>query len=77
MGAARQARPAAADPVGGQPSAHRAVVVIVITHPHAGDEACAALGALRTAEVELAQPLGERAVLEVRQGLPVPATIAG
>ncbi|PSK66400.1 hypothetical protein B0E53_01649 [Micromonospora sp. MH33] len=53
------------------------MVVIVITHPHAGDEACAALGALRTAEVELAQPLGERAVLEVRQGLPVPATIAG
>jgi hypothetical protein len=52
-----------------------AVVVIVIEHPHAGDEACLAIGAPRTTTVDLAAPLGERAVLEVQQGLPVPLTI--
>ncbi|HEU4424489.1 MAG TPA: hypothetical protein VFR67_18325 [Pilimelia sp.] len=52
-----------------------AVVVIVITHPHAADETCTAIGARRTTTVELARPLGERAVLEVQQGLPVPVTI--
>jgi hypothetical protein len=36
---------------------------------------CPAIGAERKATVNLAQPLGERAVLEVRQGLPVPVTI--
>jgi hypothetical protein len=36
---------------------------------------CDSAGALRTATVGLAQPLGERAVLEVRQGLPVTVTI--
>jgi hypothetical protein len=53
-----------------------AVVVIVITHPHGSGEMCALIGARRTATVELAQPLGERAVLEVQQGMPVPLTIA-
>jgi hypothetical protein len=52
-----------------------AVVVIVIAHPHAADETCPAIGARRTTTVDLAQPLGERAVLEVQQGLPVPLTI--
>jgi hypothetical protein len=55
----------------------RAVVVIFIGHPHAPGEACDAIGARRTAVVELAAPLGERAVLDVRQGLPVPVTITG
>jgi hypothetical protein len=54
-----------------------AVVVIVIAHPHPGGETCAAIGVRRTTTVDLAQPLGERAVLEVRQGLPVPLTITG
>ena len=54
-----------------------AVVVIVIMHPHAANEICTAIGASRTATVELAQPLGERAVLEVQQGLPVELTISG
>jgi hypothetical protein len=48
-----------------------AVVVIVTSHAHGGIGACTSEGALRTATVELAAPLGERAVLEVQQGLPV------
>ncbi|MFE9693614.1 hypothetical protein [Micromonospora sp. NPDC005806] len=52
-----------------------AVVVIVIEHRHADNESCADVGARRSATVELARPLGERAVLEVQQGLPVPLTI--
>jgi len=52
-----------------------AVVVIVTEHPHGLFEACAAVGATRTAVVELAAPLGERAVLEVKEGLPVPVRL--
>ena len=52
-----------------------AVVVIVTRHPHAGFGACSAVGAPRTASVELAAPLGGRAVLEVQQGLPVPVVL--
>ena len=52
-----------------------AVVVIVVAHPHAADEACSAIGAPRTTTVDLAAPLGERAVLEVQLGLPVPVTV--
>jgi hypothetical protein len=50
-----------------------AVVVIVTEHPHQSllGESCTAVGALRTAEVALSAPLGERAVLEVQQGRPV------
>jgi hypothetical protein len=47
------------------------VVVIVFRHPHALGEACTGVGATRTATVELAAPLGERAVLEVQRGMPV------
>ncbi|MCW3845198.1 hypothetical protein ONA70_34550 [Micromonospora yasonensis] len=52
-----------------------AVVVIVIEHPHKPGETCPDIGAPRTTAVDLAQPLGERVVLEVQQGLPVPVTI--
>lgn len=52
-----------------------AVVVIVTPHPHGLGEACTAVGAPRTAAVELAAPLGERAVLEVKEGLPVPVLL--
>jgi len=52
-----------------------AVVVIVTRHPHAAFGACRAVGAPRTAAVELAAPLGGRAVLEVQQGLPVPVVL--
>lgn len=49
-----------------------AVVVIVIEHPNPAAAACPAVGKTRTATVTLEAPLGERAVLEIRQGLPVP-----
>jgi hypothetical protein len=52
-----------------------AVVVIVIEHPHAAHETCPAVGTRRTTTVDLAQPLGERALLDVMAGLPVPVTI--
>jgi hypothetical protein len=51
-----------------------AIVVIVTEHRHMGFGACSAVGAFRTAEVELAAPLGNRAVLEVREGRPVSVT---
>lgn len=52
-----------------------AIVVVITAHPHGPFEACTAVGAQRTASVELAVPLGERAVLEVKQGLPVPVLV--
>jgi hypothetical protein len=54
-----------------------AVVVIVIRHTNANPfgGACNAVGAFRTATVDLAQPLGDRAVLTATDGLPVPVTI--
>ena len=53
-----------------------AVVVIVMRHPHVGFvAACTAVGAPRTATVKLAAPLGQRAVLEVQRGLPVPVVL--
>lgn len=52
----------------------RAVVVIVVEHRNPTPGACTAVGAVRTAEVVLASPLGDRAVLEVQQGLPVAVT---
>jgi hypothetical protein len=52
-----------------------AVVVIVITHANLAIGACTAVGAPRTATVELAAPLGSRAVLEVQQGLPVTVSL--
>jgi hypothetical protein len=55
-----------------------AVVVIVIEHPHNGGvgEACSLVGYGRSAEVELSAPLGDRAVLEVKEGRPVPVALA-
>lgn len=54
-----------------------AVVVIVIEHRNSYAGGCRLVGAARTATVQLASPLGDRAVLEVKQGLPVPVTLAG
>jgi hypothetical protein len=51
-----------------------AVVIILAEHQHAGNEVCDLVGYARTAPVQLAQPLGARVVLEVREGLPVPVT---
>lgn len=49
-----------------------AVVVIVIEHPNPTPAACTLVGAERSAQVDLAKPLGDRAVLEIKQGFPVP-----
>jgi hypothetical protein len=69
-------QPCGADYTGEAVESANAVVAIVLTHPHRANETCTAIGARRTTVVQLAQPLGERAVLEVQQGLPVPVTIA-
>ncbi|GAA0798658.1 hypothetical protein [Spirilliplanes yamanashiensis] len=52
-----------------------AVVVIVHETRHSADDVCPAIGHARTAVARLARPLGERSVLEVREGRPVPVTI--
>jgi hypothetical protein len=49
-----------------------AVVVIVIERRNPTETACRPAAKTRTATVTLKEPLGARAVLEVRQGLPVP-----
>ena len=49
-----------------------AVAVIVSERPGPDAKACRLIGVIRTATVPLEGPLGSRAVLEVRQGLPVP-----
>jgi hypothetical protein len=54
----------------------RAVVVIVIEQAHAVGEICPMVGHPRSAGLNLAKPLGKRAVLEARQGIPVPVTLA-
>jgi hypothetical protein len=48
-----------------------AIVVIVTEHANGLPVPCTDVGARRTAVVELSAPLGERTVLEVREGLPV------
>ena len=48
-----------------------AIVVIIVIHANPAPGACSAVGAVRTATVKLADVLGERAVLEIKQGLPV------
>lgn len=52
-----------------------AVVVIVVEHRNPAPGACRAIGAERTAVVDLASPLGDRVVLEVKEGLPVPVLV--
>jgi hypothetical protein len=51
-----------------------AVVVIVVEHANPAPGGCLAVGAIRTATVKLADVLGDRAVLEIKQGLPVSVT---
>jgi hypothetical protein len=55
-----------------------AIVVIVTRHPRAAllGEACTAVGARRTATATLAAPLGDRAVLDLQRGTPVPVVLA-
>ncbi len=53
-----------------------AVVAIIIEHNNPTPGVCEAVGATRTATLRLAAPLGDRALLEVKEGLPVPVTLA-
>lgn len=48
-----------------------AIVVIVTEHSFPFGGACSAVGAIRTSTVQLVSPLGQRAVLEGKEGLPV------
>lgn len=68
-------QPCGADYSGEAVESANAVVVLIIEQTHAVAEACTAVGARRTTTVDLARPLGGRAVLEVQQGQPVPLTI--
>lgn len=54
-----------------------AVVVMIFTRAHDSEEICNMIGYDRTADATLAAPLGQRAVLEVRTGMPVPVTRGG
>jgi hypothetical protein len=49
-----------------------AIEVIVIERRNPTPAVCSVAGARRAALVDLASPLGDRAVLEVKEGLPVP-----
>jgi hypothetical protein len=55
----------------------KAVAVIVVAQPHADGETCTMVGATRSATANLVRPLGDRAVLEIRQGQPVPVSAGG
>jgi hypothetical protein len=68
-------RPCGVDYSGVAVESSRAVVVYLIEKHHAAAADCPAIGASRTAVVDLAGPLGERAVLEVQQGRPVALTV--
>ena len=54
-----------------------AVVVIVTEHGNWLPAACTLVGAIRTADAQMTSPLGDRTVLEVTEGLPVPAILNG
>jgi hypothetical protein len=68
-------RPCGADYTAEAAESHLAAVVILIEHRNPTAGACSAVGAERTAMVDLASPLGDRAVLEVKEGLPVPVLV--
>jgi hypothetical protein len=55
-----------------------AVVVIVTRHPHFPPfgGGCSAVGAARTATATLAAPLGERVVLDLQRGTPLPIDLS-
>ncbi|MGZ6299000.1 MAG: hypothetical protein ACXWMN_00720 [Candidatus Limnocylindria bacterium] len=52
-----------------------AVVVIIVEHSNPTTGGCRGVGTDRTATAQLAAPLSDRSVLEVRQGLPAPVTL--
>jgi hypothetical protein len=64
-------QPCGADYTAESVESELAVVVIVTEHRNPTDGACALPAMVRTAKITLEDVLGARAVLEVRQGLPV------
>ncbi len=68
-------RPCGADYTTEAVESSLAVVVIVTAHPNGAAGACDAVGADRTATVTPASSLGERTVLEVTMGRPVPVRL--
>jgi hypothetical protein len=67
-------RPCGSDYSAGAVESPLAVVVLIIEHPNPAPGGCALVGAVRTAAVQLAAPLADRIVLEVKPGLPVAVT---
>jgi hypothetical protein len=53
-----------------------AIVIIVIPRGNGFAGACSLVGARRTATAALTKPLGDRAVLEIQEGRPVPVLLA-
>jgi hypothetical protein len=53
-----------------------AVVIIVTRHSNPSLGACSLVGAVRTATAALVRPLGDRTVLDVMEGRPVPVQLA-
>jgi hypothetical protein len=70
-----RAQPCGADYTAEAVESDLAIVVIVTEHRNPTIGACTAVGAERTAVVDLAAPLGDRTVLEVERGLPVPLLV--
>ena len=70
------AEPCGEDYTGEAVESDFAVVVIVTRHPHAPPQICAAVGARRTTTATLAAPIGDRVVLDLRAGTPVPVVLA-
>jgi hypothetical protein len=64
-------QPCGVDYAGEAVESDLAVVVIIVEHRRPAPEACTSIGAVRSTMVRLAAPLGERAVLDAVQGLPV------
>lgn len=68
-------KPCGADYAAEAVESSSAVVIIITSHRNPFPGACTLIGATRTAPVKLAAPLGDRAVLEVKEGLPVPVNL--
>jgi hypothetical protein len=69
-------KPCGADYAAEAVEADLAVVIIVTAHSNPFPGACRAVGAVRTATAALARALGDRAVLDVMEGRPVPVQLA-
>ncbi|TDC27790.1 hypothetical protein E1211_28820 [Micromonospora sp. 15K316] len=70
-------RPCGADYTAETVESATAVAVIVTETARGTADVCPAIAAWRTLTVPLDRPLGERAVLELQQGVPVEVTVSG